>query len=140
MFGSSRSNSGDGEGTLAKVLRALRLACAAARPRSSASAAMSRKPGTRGGCAGGGVFSKLRRVGRSPRGGNCGSAIGTCGCEGGCGRAVGGGGTSARGARGRSPSGPRGGGGDGVRGRAGPGAGEVAGPESAGRADRKSVV
>src|SRR6185369_9816923 len=116
MFGSSRSNSGDGEGTLAKVLRALRLACAAARPRSSASAAMSRKPGTRGGCAGGGVFSKLRRVGRSLRGGSCGSAIGTCGCCGGCGRGAIGGGASARG-RGRSPCGGGGGGADG-RGRA----------------------
>src|SRR5438270_534838 len=75
MLGSSRSNSGEGEGTLAKVLRALRLAVAAARPRSSASAAISRKPGTRGGPGGGGVFSKLRRVGRSPGCGRCGAAL-----------------------------------------------------------------
>src|SRR3954467_10261945 len=118
MFGSSRSNSGDGEGTLAKVLRALRLAWAAARPRSSASAAMSRKPRTPGawGIGGGGeVFSKLRRVGRSPRGGNWGAAIGTCGggARGGCGRGATGGG------RGRSPCA---GGGDGGRGRAEAGA------------------
>jgi len=60
--------------------RAERLAWAAARPRSSASAAMSRKPRMPGAC--GAPLSAPRRGApdRSRVGGNCGSCIGTCGC------------------------------------------------------------